>query len=127
MVDDDLGDALKKIQANQENEAIEWKNKGNDYFKRGDYENAIQNYKNALDIDPNFSDAWNNLGLAYIKIGKIDEAKKCHTVIDSLKKNEPPDSTPPVTPKKIIRTPNAPKSTIRIPTDVSLTDGENPI
>ena len=85
MVDEDLGDALKKVQEDKKKEAIEWKNKGNDSFKKGDYENAIQNFKNALDVDPNYSDAWNNLGLAYIKIGKIDDAKKCQESMRLLK------------------------------------------
>ena len=125
MVYEDLGDALKKVQENQENEAIDWKNKGNDLFKKGDYENAIQNYKNALDIDPNYSDAWNNLGLAYIKIGKIDDAKKCQDSMKLLK------NVQIVTPVKEIKKSNLPptikKSTIKIPTEVSLTEDEDPI
>jgi tetratricopeptide (TPR) repeat protein len=126
MVDEDLGDAIKKFQENQETEAIKWKNKGNDFFKNGDYENAIQSYKNALDIDPNYSDAWNNLGLVYIKIGKIDEAKKCQESMKLLK------TTQIVKPlSKDIQKPNqssvSKKSTISIPTDVSLTEDEDPI
>jgi tetratricopeptide (TPR) repeat protein len=125
MVDEDLGDALKKIQETQKKEAIEWKNKGNDYFKKGDYENAIQNYKNALDIDPNYSDAWNNLGLAYIKIGNIDEAKKCQESMKLLK------TTQNITPLKEIKKSNQSsiinKSTIKIPTDVTLNENEDPI
>lgn len=125
MVDEDLGDALKKIQENQKNEAIEWKNKGNDSFKKGDYENAIQNFKNALDVDPNYSDAWNNLGLAYIKIGKIDEAKKCQESMKLL------NTTPNIIPLKEIKKSNESstinKSTIKIPTDVTLNENEDPI
>jgi tetratricopeptide (TPR) repeat protein len=96
MVDEDLGDELNKFKELQKKEAVEWKNKGNDYFKKGDYENAIQNYKNALDIEPNYSDAWNNLGLAYMKTGNIEMAKKCKDSMDLLKKGndlKPPSTT----------------------------------
>jgi tetratricopeptide (TPR) repeat protein len=85
MVDEDFGETLKKYQNNQ---AIDLNNIGNDYFKKGDYENAIRSYKTALDIDPNFIDTWNNLGVAYIKLGNIDEAKKCQEKVDLLKKTQ---------------------------------------
>jgi tetratricopeptide (TPR) repeat protein len=126
MTDEDLGDALKKIQELQQSEAIDWKNKGNDFFKKGDYENAIQSYKNALDIDPNFSDAWNNLGLTYIKIGRIDDAKKCQ---ESMKLIKTPQVDKAVLKddQKSNQSSISKKSTIRIPTDVSLTDDEEPI
>jgi tetratricopeptide (TPR) repeat protein len=37
----------------------------------------IQNYKNALKIDSNYVDAWNNLGVAYHYYGYIDSAIYC--------------------------------------------------
>jgi Tfp pilus assembly protein PilF len=37
----------------------------------------IQNYKNALKIDSNYVDAWNNLGVAYHYYGYIDSALYC--------------------------------------------------
>jgi len=94
MVDDDLGYALKSIQENQKNEAIEWKNKGNDCFKKGDYETAIHHYKNALDLDPNYSNAWNNLGLTYIRTGKIEEAKKCYEKMSLPQKKQKAQPNP---------------------------------
>ena len=123
MADEDLGDALKGLQRNQ---AIDWKNIGNDFFKKEDYENAIKSYKSAIDIDPNFIDAWNNLGLAYLKIGEIDKAKKCHETIDNLKNTQNMSiKTKPSQPRRQDNSPAS--SSIRIPTDVSLSDGETPI
>jgi Tfp pilus assembly protein PilF len=37
----------------------------------------IQNYKNALKIDSNYVDAWNNLGVSYHYYGYIDSAVYC--------------------------------------------------
>jgi tetratricopeptide (TPR) repeat protein len=79
----DLGDALKNL---KESQAEKWKNTGNEFFKKGDYQNAINSYKSAIDVDPRYIDAWNNLGLAYIKIGNIDEANKCHEKMLELQK-----------------------------------------
>jgi tetratricopeptide (TPR) repeat protein len=123
MVDEDLGDALKGLQRNQ---AIDWKNIGNDFFKKEDYENAIKNYKSAIDIDPSFIDAWNNLGLVYLKIGKIDEAKKCHETIDNLKntRNFAVKTKPS---QQQTQDDSLASSAIRIPTDVSLNEDETPI
>jgi tetratricopeptide (TPR) repeat protein len=124
MVDEDLGDVLKELQRNH---AIDWKNIGNDFLKRGDYENAIKSYKSALDIDSNYIDAWNNLGLAYIKVGKIDEAKKCHETIDSLKKTQTIVPETKSNLKKVQIPPIPTNSSIKIPTDISLSEGETPI
>jgi type IV pilus biogenesis/stability protein PilW len=39
-----------------------------------DSEKAIEYFKRALKVDKDFSEAWNNLGVAYERTGKIDEA-----------------------------------------------------
>lgn len=39
-----------------------------------DFEKAIEYFKRALKVDKNFSEARNNLGIAYERTGKIDEA-----------------------------------------------------
>jgi type IV pilus biogenesis/stability protein PilW len=39
-----------------------------------DFEKAIEYFKRALKVDKKFSEAWNNLGVAYEKMGKTDEA-----------------------------------------------------
>lgn len=48
--------------------------------KLENYPKAIEHFKEALDIDENFSEASNNLGNAYAKLGKYSEA------IDAYKK-----------------------------------------
>jgi predicted O-linked N-acetylglucosamine transferase (SPINDLY family) len=38
--------------------------------------NALENYKRAVEIDPAFVEAWNNLGAVYRQLGQFDDALK---------------------------------------------------
>lgn len=62
-----------------------WKINGNDFFNKGLYEDAAKCYSHAIELDPKYIDAWNNLGLALLKLGKIEEAKKCNSTVKNLK------------------------------------------
>lgn len=64
--------------------ALDLKNKGNDYFKSGDYENALQCYGKAIEIDPEYLDAWNNIYLTLLKLERTDDARKCKEMLDKL-------------------------------------------
>ncbi|MGK7873644.1 MAG: protein kinase [Xenococcaceae cyanobacterium] len=62
-------------------EALELKNRVYGWICKGsaldglkEYEQAIDAYNEAKKIDPNSFEAWHNLGQAYQKIGKIEEA-----------------------------------------------------
>ena len=66
-------------------QALEYKNQGNNYFKEGDYENALQYYGKAVEIDPDYRDAWNNIYLTLLKLDRTDEANKCKEIINKLK------------------------------------------
>ena len=50
-------------------------NEGLDLAEHGSYVDAIQQFKEALDIDPDFVDARYNLGVAYQKIKSYDRAR----------------------------------------------------
>ena len=52
--------------------------KGQELFQKGDYEGALKSYKKALDIDPIFAFAWDNLGLTYRKLEKYDLALEAY-------------------------------------------------
>jgi len=56
------------------NTAIYWNNLGVTYSKSGMNKEAIDAYKQAIRIDPDFADAHSNLGAAYGNLGKYKEA-----------------------------------------------------
>ena len=87
MVDEDLGDALNNIGKAQKSTVISLKDDGNTYYKQGFYQEALDSYNQALQIDPNNLDVLNNKGLALVKLDRIDEAKKCHETIKEIKNN----------------------------------------
>jgi Flp pilus assembly protein TadD len=43
-------------------------------FSMGEFDSAIEKFKQALALDPNYFDANHALGMAYYRAGKIDEA-----------------------------------------------------
>jgi hypothetical protein len=64
--------------------AAELKNEGNDYFKQGDYEKALQCYGKAVELVPDYRDAWSNIYLTLLKQERTDEAAKCKEIVDKL-------------------------------------------
>jgi tetratricopeptide (TPR) repeat protein len=66
------------------NKAVEYKNQGNDYFKEGDHEKALQYYGKAIEIDPEYRDAWNNIYVTLLKMDRTDDARKCKEILDRL-------------------------------------------
>ena len=64
--------------------ALDIKNKGNAYFKSGDYENALQCYGKAVKLDPEYRDAWNNIYITLLKLERTDDARKCKEILDKL-------------------------------------------
>lgn len=63
-----------RLAIKDEPKILAYYNMGNAYFDLGDYENAIESYKQAIKLDPTLSKPHNNLGLAYAAIGKFSEA-----------------------------------------------------
>lgn len=120
---------------------LTWKESGNDYFRKGQYEDAIKCYAHAIQIKPDFIDAWNNMGFALLKTGKIDEAKECNAKVKKIKEEQKSQvvKTPaPIVPIKtqgqsvsidppIDIPPIVNKSNIRTPKDIPLIEGEVPI
>ncbi len=48
-------------------------NRGNVYVRLQDYDQAVEAYTRALDIDPQFPDAYYNRGVAHIKAGRLQD------------------------------------------------------
>ena len=51
--------------------------KGLDLTNLGDYDDAIKNFDEILEIDPKNADAWSSKGHAFSRLGNYDEARKC--------------------------------------------------
>lgn len=72
-----------------------WKKSGDELFKEGKYEEAIKKYEEAVKINPNYTEAWNNLGFTYFKLGKIEESKKIKDLLNEIKINPSKINRPP--------------------------------
>lgn len=57
--------------------AIDWKERGNEYYKQKRYEDALRCYASAVKADPLYADAWHNLGMTCRVLGYADEAVTC--------------------------------------------------
>ena len=58
--------------------AKDWFDKGNELFDLGKYEEAIQCYDIAIEINPDFEEAYYNKGTALSDLGNKEEAIKCY-------------------------------------------------
>ena len=47
------------------------------YYREGKYEEGIQYFDRALEVDPNLAYVWNDRGLCFKSMGKFEEAQKC--------------------------------------------------
>lgn len=89
MPDENLGDVLRNLENVKGSTVISLKNDGNTYYKQGFFEEALDCYNRALLVDPDNHDVLNNKGLALVKLGRIDDAKKCQERIVEVKNKGP--------------------------------------
>ena len=59
------------------------------YFAQQDYEKAAVEFKQAIEIDPSFSPAYNMLGYSYRPLGKNDQAEAAYKAYIRLIPNDP--------------------------------------
>ena len=43
-------------------------------FAAAEYEKAVDCYRKAIEVDPDYFDAWHALGMAYLRAGRIQDA-----------------------------------------------------
>jgi tetratricopeptide (TPR) repeat protein len=65
-----------------------WKEKGDGYFRAGDYENALECYCQAIEIRPDYHEAWNNRGYALFRLGRIEEARTIKALLKDMKRKD---------------------------------------
>jgi tetratricopeptide (TPR) repeat protein len=75
-----LEESLTRFQSTVKGSADEHNIKGAELLEAGDYNAAAEEFKMAVDIDPNFSDGYYNLGKVYSQIKDYNQA------LDSYKK-----------------------------------------
>src|SRR5947199_1669927 len=54
--------------------AESYNSQGDEFFDKGQYDQAIEAYKQAIHLKPGFAEAHNNLGDAYYNLNKYEEA-----------------------------------------------------
>lgn len=59
------------------------------YYEQGKLDQAIATYREALVHEPNFPEAYNNLGNALREAGRADEAIQCYTLCIQLQLGRP--------------------------------------
>ncbi|MFA5077212.1 MAG: AAA family ATPase [Candidatus Micrarchaeia archaeon] len=62
---------------------------GNDYYERGDYEKAIENYNTSILLNPIFSEAYFNRALSYYQLKNYDRSVSDYTKSAELDPNNP--------------------------------------
>src|SRR6185369_1306644 len=71
-----------------ENRAEALKEQGNTHYDRGDYQQAIDAYQNAVKLDANDADVYNNLGAAYFNLNQATAAAAAFQKSISLKSDD---------------------------------------
>jgi tetratricopeptide (TPR) repeat protein len=64
----------EKPESNTKDKVRKWLLKGLDHESKGEYENAINCYKNAISGVESDKEAWNNIGLVYYQMGQFKNA-----------------------------------------------------
>ena len=57
--------------------AVQWNEKGHKYNNQGDYRQAIECLRKAIELDPKLATPWNNMGYAYGELGDYNKEIKC--------------------------------------------------
>ncbi|MBW1894726.1 MAG: tetratricopeptide repeat protein [Deltaproteobacteria bacterium] len=66
--------------ASDEEKKLKHFNKGKAYFEEGEYKSARLEFKNAIQIDPEFAEAYHLLGKTNMEIGKPQDAFKAFSM-----------------------------------------------
>ncbi len=66
--------ATSSIRSQEETEAAKWTEKGNGFFTRGAFEDAVAAYNKAIQLDPAYGVPYSNLALTYLTQGQCTEA-----------------------------------------------------
>ncbi len=71
-------------------DAKTWYNQGEDFRQKGDYSAAVDAYRNAVSIDPGYTDAWYSLAYVCVQTDRLDDAADAYLHVLAIE----PDMTP---------------------------------
>ena len=71
------GKYVKKALELDSSQPLVWYNRGLIESKREHYKDAAKAFRRAVDLQPDFSNAWNMLGLSLFQQNKMEEAELC--------------------------------------------------
>jgi len=60
---------------------------GNDDMVKENYDDAIVNYDKAIELNPSFTSAWNNKGIALSRLKRYEDAIKCYDKVIEIDPN----------------------------------------
>lgn len=69
-------------------DATVWKEAGDTHFHKGEFDSAKKCYAHAIEIDPAYEAAWNNLGFTFMKLGQVDEAKQINDRLKMMREKK---------------------------------------
>ncbi len=69
-------------------EAAKYLKKGNDLYDKGDYEKALEAYEKATEIDPDYAEAWYNMGAILGNLDRYEESLKAFERAIKLNPND---------------------------------------
>lgn len=84
---DELLKLTEKWSGAEDRNAEPWFLRGNSYAKLNRVEGAVKAYRRAVVLNPDFGQAWFNLGAAYARLGEPDEVARVLTVLRELDSN----------------------------------------
>ncbi len=71
-----VDEELRRMRIEFPNRPEPWHQSGRFHHKKGEYEQALEYFKKALEIAPGYTNSYNNLGATYSEMGKYELAEK---------------------------------------------------
>jgi tetratricopeptide (TPR) repeat protein len=69
-------------------ESLSWKNRGDAYVTKEEYNHAISCYEYAVHLDRDNLAAWNNLGCSLNKMGRKEDAYRVKNILENLERKQ---------------------------------------
>jgi Flp pilus assembly protein TadD len=73
-----IGLSVTPVLADKRSDAKEHVDFGIAVAQRGLWREAAFRWRQAVELDPTYAEAWNNLGIGYEQLGRFDEARKAY-------------------------------------------------